>query len=177
MKKINDKRGFTLIEMLACTVTLMLVGMICTTGIKLAMKSYEESVLESNVQSLESTLELYIGDILRYADPASVETIEVSDEAGNTLSQVSAFTNSNYQMYSGMIKTNSNGYLVCTSIHNNGKETLLVGKNAYGDILSINNFFIYYDKITGVFTVKYEISNTLNATRRPCEFSYRTIAQ
>jgi len=67
MRKIRDKKGFTLIEMLACVVTLLLIGMIVSTGMNLATMSLRETTFESDSQMLESTLNMYIGDILRHA--------------------------------------------------------------------------------------------------------------
>jgi len=168
MKKLKKKKGFTLIEMLACTVTLLLIALICTTGTNLALRSYEESVLESNIQNLEATIDLYIGDILRYA--TDVKPYDGTDE-------VEELTNASYQIYKGMIEINQDGHLVCTSIHNNGKKTLLVGKNTYAEMLYIESFELHYDAATKLFEGNYVIGNTLNETKRTCEFAYRMVAQ
>ena len=58
MRKIKNKKGFTLVEMLVCVVTLLLIGMIVSAGTNLAMFSLRESTFESNSQMLESTLNM-----------------------------------------------------------------------------------------------------------------------
>jgi len=96
MKKIKSQKGFTLVEMLACVVTLILLAGICTTGTNLAMNSYNRSLFESNSQMLESTLSLYLGDILRHSQP-KVETDPVTGV------KTIKITNSIYGMYDGWI--------------------------------------------------------------------------
>ena len=68
MMKQKRSKGFTLVEMLACVVTLILLGLTGSVALNMATQSYWASVFESDSQLLESTIDLYIGDILRYSN-------------------------------------------------------------------------------------------------------------
>lgn len=169
MKKIKTKKGFTLVEMLACTVTLLLVCLICTTGMNLALKSYEQSIFESDSQMLESTLDTYIGDMLRYATKVTIDP----DSADNI---VEGFTNAAYQVYEGNFYIGTNGYLYCT-INDNSTGALVVGKGNYAESLCVVDFELHFDDTTGIFTGKYTIGSTASASlAKECTFTYRTIA-
>lgn len=179
MRKLKSNKGFTLVEMLACVITLLLIGMICTTGMNFALNSYQRSVFESDSQMLEDTLNMYIGDILRHA--TSIETeIQEPDETGSK--KVVSFTNAEYQIYEGRIevpeKTDDVGgnFLVYES--KNGQGNLLAGEMVYASTLYVEKFVLKYNENTGVFTGYYIIKSTiLSDVSRECTFTYRTIAE
>jgi len=106
MKKLSKKNGFTLIEMLACTVTLVLVATTCATCMQVAVKSYQTSLYESNSQMLEATLSLYMKDILRFA--SGVE-LDKKEEDGVDIYEVAALNNPSYQMVGGMLAVADSG--------------------------------------------------------------------
>ncbi len=171
MRKLGKSKGFTLVEMLACILTLLLICMLCTTGMNFAMKSYQESLFESDSQMLESTLNMYISDVLRHA--TSIE----AEEDG----RVTAFTNATYGIYEGTIvaserKDGTGGiFLLYTGEYGSG--TLVVGEEAYAKTLYIEGFTINYDSTTGIFTGGYTIkSSALSDVERECTFTCRTIA-
>ncbi len=169
MKKVRSNKGFTLVEMLACTVTLLMVCLICTTGMNLALKSYEQSIFESDSQMLESTLNLYVGDMLRYATRVTID-----EESADNI--VEGFTNAAYQVYDGNYYVGTNGYLYCT-VNDNSSGALVIGKGNYAETLCIKGFELHYDEATGIFTGKYTIGSTLSDTlSKECTFTYRTIA-
>ena len=175
MRKLVEKKGFTLIEMLACTVTLILIGLICSTGIRLATLSLQESSFESDSQMLESTLNMYMSDMLRHCTEVTI------DGEGNVIS----FTNDTYYIDEGNFEIRSTapegmdaGYLICTStLTLEGKDgTMVVNEGAYARTLYIKDFALKYDKEKAVFTGSYKIvSSEINSTKE-CVFSYRTIA-
>ena len=71
--KCNDRRGFTLVEMLCVIVVVLLVSAAMVTGVSLAVRSYAKSVSFSEAQVLCSTLKTTVSDELRYAGTVQEE--------------------------------------------------------------------------------------------------------
>lgn len=180
MKKIKNNQGFTFVEMLACVLTLLLIAGIVSAGMNLALKSYNESMYESDSQMLESTLDLYICDILRHA--TKIETEEVDADPSRPGEKiVTGFTNVAYQIYGGNIKVlekeddDGGAFMVYETKNNDG--VMLVGTNVYAGTLYISDFTLKYNEEKGYFTGTYLIKSTIleNASRE-CTFTCRTIA-
>lgn len=173
MKKLKSKKGFTLIEMMACILTLVLIVLICTTGTNMAMKSYNESLFETNSQMLESTINTALGDVLRYASNVTESTV-----GGVTTVK---FTNTNYSLENGYIKIGmteeDEGYLkLVVNDSGSADEKYLISKKSYAENLYILNFTLEYDATTGIFTGNYTIMSTIAAgMSRTVTFSYRSI--
>lgn len=166
MRKLKNKKGFTFVEMLVCVLTLLMVGAICATGTGISVKSYQQSRFESDSQMLASTLDMGIGDVLRYA--SDIET----DGNGN----VTALTNHYYQMEDGYISLNSEGYFrVCKSPYMPDKTFALIGEKAYAGDLYISEFELKY--INEVFKGKYTIKSNAMQESKTCEFTFRPIAE
>lgn len=163
MKRLKNKHGFTLLEMLACVVTLIMITLICTAGLNLSVKSYNESLFVSNSQMLESMLHTSIGDVLRYADSVNVT------ETGVT------FHNGNFDVTEGYFKVNDKGYVILAGAGN--MENLLVGSKAYADGLRVDSFQLAYDAATNVFTGSYTIKSTVVAQTRQVTFSFKSILE
>lgn len=176
MKKLKRQKGFTLVEMLACVVTLLLIGGICSTGMNLAVNSYNESIYESDSQMLENTLNLYLCDILRHANGIVVEE-SLTDEK-----TVVSFTNVAYQIYDGSIqvseRTSTGGGTFLVYESQNGHGAMIVGENVYAKTLYISDFVLKYNPDKGYFTGYYTIkSSVLENAEKKCEFTCRTIAE
>lgn len=177
MKKLKSKKGFTLVEMLACIVALLLIGGICTTGMSLAVNSYNKSVYESDSQMLENTLNLYLCDILRHATSILTDG-DVNAEEQN----VTSFTNVAYQIYDGHIevseRTEGSGGTFLVYESKNGQGAMIVGENVYASTLYISDFVLKYNPekhyFTGYYTIK---SSVLEDAEKKCEFTCRTIAE
>lgn len=170
MRKLESKKGFTLVEMLVCVVTLILIGMICTGGMNLALHSLTSMNFESDSQMLESTINIYVSDILRHAVQIEETTEGVK------------FTNEAYYIKNGILKVDTlgskvegAGYLVCTT--ERGEDIMLANKGAYANNLYIKNFVLTYDANTGVFSGSYQIVSSAVDSVRTCTFRYRTITQ
>ncbi len=170
MKKLGQRGGFTLVEMLSCVVTLFLICMICTAGMNLAIRSYQESVFESDSQMLESTLTLYISDILRHATDIG------TDKEGKLI-----FDNATYQISNGNIavpeeKSKYQGnFLIYYG--DAGEGIIMMSEDAYANLF-IEGFYLSYDEALGVFEGGYTIkSNMLSDGKRVCTFTCRTIAE
>lgn len=170
MKKLKSNKGFTFIEMLACVVTMLLIAMICSVGLDMASKSYRESVFESNCQMLESTVDMQVGDILRFA--TSVQT----DGDGN----VTAFTNKTYRIDKGRIEVparsgDTGGYFLVYLETDAENGYMILNQSAYADSMYIENFTLTYDDSTGMFSGNYTIKSTqLGGLKRDCTYAYRT---
>lgn len=172
MKKLKSKKGFTMIEMLVCVVTLVLLCMIVTTGSNLATMSMNASLFESESQMLKSTLDLCIGDLLRHAS-------DVEEKDGNII-----FTNDAYYIDDGYLKIDTSesgitgaGYLICTSkLDGSSKGLLVANKGIYVNGMYIKDFELSYDTQRSVFYGSYVIVSKLTNATKSCEFSFRTIA-
>ena len=68
MKKLRNKGGFTLVEMLCALLVLVLASAAMIMEISFATRTYKESMDVSNAQVLCSTLSATAGEELRYAD-------------------------------------------------------------------------------------------------------------
>lgn len=168
MRKLKQKKGFTLIEMLACTVTLILIGLICSTGMNLATMSLRESTFESDSQMLESTLNMYLSDILRYSSEVK------SDTDGTVIS----FTSDAYYIDEGNFVI-EDGYLFCTSTLalEGTKGIMIANEGVYANTLFIKEFALEYDSAKGVFTGSYVIASNVTDSTKTCEFSFRKITR
>lgn len=172
MRKLKNKKGFTMIEMLVCVVTLVLLCMIVTTGSNLATMSMNASLFESESQMLKATLDLSIGDLLRHAS-------EVEEIDGKIY-----FTNEAYYIVRGEMKVDTSesgitdaGYLICTSDIDGSKRGLLVAnKGIYTNGMCITDFELSYDAQKSVFSGSYVIVSKFTNATKTCEFSFRTIA-
>lgn len=160
MKKLNSKKGFTLIEMTVCILTLAMVALICTTGYSLAMRSYNDSKFESNSQMLESMLNVSLGDVLRYA-------YDISDD-GNVI-----FSNADYNLLGGEI-TVENGRLIYKDLDT---KSFLVSTYSYIDGLYVKDFELNYtlENENKVFKGSYTIANELSSEEKVVEFKYVSI--
>ena len=65
-KLLSDKRGFSLGELLAATVILLLASQVMTQGMAFATRMYKESLTRSHAKQLCSTLTNVIEKELRY---------------------------------------------------------------------------------------------------------------
>ena len=171
MKKLKNKKGFTLVEMLACVVTLILIGLICSGGMRLAMNSLRASTFDSNSRTVEAALDIYISDLLRHASDVN------NGPEGVT------FTNQAYYIKNGTLKIDTTGskvadagYLVCTG-GSSVPERMLANKGIYTDNLYIKDFTLSYEEATGIFTGGYKIVSSVTDSVRDCSFSYRMIEE
>lgn len=70
-RKLANREGFTLVEMLAAVVILVLLGLILNTGLQTAVDSYRTMIAQSETELLLSTLVHAVADELRYAEDAT----------------------------------------------------------------------------------------------------------
>lgn len=70
-RKWNSESGLTLVEMLAATVILILLGLLLNTGLQMVMNTYRAIVAQSEVELLLSTAVDALADDLRFARDVS----------------------------------------------------------------------------------------------------------
>jgi len=71
MRKLRDRRGITLTEMLCTVLIVLLLTALLVVGIRFAGKTYTESMRLSEAQELCSTLTSVISDKLRFCGTAT----------------------------------------------------------------------------------------------------------
>ena len=64
-RKLRAEKGVTLVEMLACAVILVLLGLMLNTGIQVAARSYHAITAKAETQLLLSTITDALADDLR----------------------------------------------------------------------------------------------------------------
>ncbi|MEI3139555.1 MAG: hypothetical protein V8T31_08545 [Lachnospiraceae bacterium] len=85
-KKLSTGRGFSLGELLAATIILLLASQVMAEGVTFAVRMYNESLTRSHARQLCSTLTASIETELRYA------TSITYDESTGMLRRISART-------------------------------------------------------------------------------------
>ena len=168
MRKFKNKKGLTLVEMLVCVLTLILVGAICATGTGISIKSYQESRFESNSQMLQASVEAVLSDILRYA-----ANIEVAEDG-----TVATFDSLDYGMIDGNVFVTDQGEFAIRRNPNPSEPTkLMLTHNAYAKDLYVEGFTLKYDlgmkKFEGTYIIKSKVMP--DKPGKTCTFSYRTI--
>lgn len=162
MKRMKSKAGFTLMEMLAT----LLVLLIMTSGVVFSMgagiRIYQESVFESHSALLMDTLNNSLSDILRNSTKAWVlEAAEKDDYPGDVNY---AFNNADYGASNAYIYEYY-GVLKIFSAGSDGVD--LVNTGTYPN-LEISDFEIQYvpeqsGNYGGYFTISYSIVSTKNS--------------
>ena len=164
LRKIKNKKGFSLIEMIVCVFTLTMIGLICTVGLNMATKSYNESLFESGSQMLESMVNTSVGDVLRYSYDVAV------DGSNN----VTSLSNATFGMNHGTIALNAEGKLVLVK---SGSEVLLIGENVYAEDMYLTDFAVTYNPSTYVYTGSYKIKSKLTEQEKTISFTYKSILE
>lgn len=80
LHKLNNRRGFSLTEMLATVLIMGFVGIIITTGAATVQRVYRKVVAHANAQTALTTTITLMKDQLAFADPESIM------ESGTTIS-------------------------------------------------------------------------------------------
>ena len=94
LHKLNNRRGFSLTEMLATVLIMGFVGIIITTGAATVQRVYRKVVAHANAQTALTTTITLMKDQLAFADPESIRDASVTGE-GFENSQTIVFKNLN----------------------------------------------------------------------------------
>lgn len=117
-RKLAERSGLTLVEMLAAVAVLALLGLVLSAGMQMAMDSYHSMVAQSETELLLSTLADTLADDLHYAE--AVKT----DGDGNLYSYYSDSYGENTQL-----SVNEDGAVYASS---GGKDMRVLPDGAYG---------------------------------------------
>ena len=187
MKKLKNKAGFTLMELLlAMMIMVLLIGGI-GVGMDAGTRIYREATFESDSAALAGILNTNIGDILRYSTDVRTNPGTFQDSEGNYLnaSQLAfVFTSLEYGVQDGYFYIPASGYLQLKNLYN-PYAIDLVNIGAYPD-LTVSDFRITYAPAGsqmdgsagrgGYFNISYTIhSNSNTAHTRQVETVVRLI--
>lgn len=164
LRKLTARKGFTLIEMMACVLTLIMITLICTTGLNMAMKSYNESVFESGSQMLESMISTSVGDVLRY-----------SSDVKEDVPGVVTFDNAAFGVDDGRFVLDTDGHVLLEK--NATQQVLLIGTGVYIDSMYIADFTLDYDDSTQVYTGGYKIKSEKTGQERTVSFTFKSFIE
>lgn len=118
LRRVNSRRGFTLVELLVTIVVMLLVTEILSMTIQLSTKHYTRSVRNSESQTICGTLAMAVQEELQYAT-------RVQPPAGSTPDGEGFYPEFTY--YSRAREHGSGCALTCES----GKLYVRKGENAY----------------------------------------------
>ncbi len=156
-KKLRGSKGFTLVEMTAAVLILVLLVLILNTGLDLAVKSYRTMTAESETELLMSSLSDAIYDELRYARDINAAAITGNLER---YTSVSFGRNTTLSLQNGQL-------------YASGKRLLASGAYGNGDY-AIEELAVTYDKKACVFTVKLTVGGVDNI-KAATEFKVRPL--
>ena len=191
MKKLKNKKGFTLIETMAALLVLVFLVVGMGHGMDAAVRVYASSTFESQSASLAGILNTSLGDILRYSYEVTENPGIVEDSAHNRISKDDVgffFTSLDYGIQDGYFYTpvlpdgTSMGVLQIKNLRNTDVVEL-INEGAYTDLV-VSNFKITYvaphaivegsEVRGGYFEITYDIFNANDPTRtRPVEYIVR----
>lgn len=153
MKKLKNKAGFTLVEMMAVVLILVILTMGIGKTMDAGMQIYRDAIFEADSASLAGILNTALGDVLRFSEDITENTGTFEDASGSLIDRAVVefvFTNWEYgaedayfhiPLQAGGI---SKGVLQMKSISNTDIIEL-VNTGAYPDLV-ISNFEIQYVK-------------------------------
>ena len=97
MKKLKQKQGLTLMEMLAAIVVLVFLTVGINTAMNSSVRVYADSIYQSDSSTLSGILNTSISDILRYA---SVQTPNDSEIINRGFARDGQFKDNHDQLFS-----------------------------------------------------------------------------
>lgn len=154
-KKLHSQKGFSLVEMLAATMVLVLLVLILNVGLNLSVKSYRTITAESETQLLLSSVTNVLSDELRYArdivtKPETTENTEGLNGNLDRFLSVSYGRNTTLSLEDGQL-------------YANGKRMLAAG--AYGNgAYQIERLKITYDEQAETFALEIVVSGADDIT-------------
>lgn len=135
-KKLNQDAGFTLVEMLAATMILILLTMMLGTGLQMTVRSYQKITAQSEVDLLLSTAMDALVDDLRFA-----QEYEEYYKPGSTSDDPVPFTYSS-DSFEGSIhlelsdKDGQKGQIVARDINSTDDPLRFLSTGVYGVVTS-----------------------------------------
>ena len=156
MRKLRDRRGITLTEMLCTVLIVLLLTALLVVGIRFASKTYMESMRLSEAQELCSTLTSVISDKLRFCGTVT------QDENGG-LTQIFIQNVGSVEGKGDAFQIGEDGQLALGDRH-------LLGSASYPKGLQVTAFTLRYDASTDIFSVTLEIGDRSRQTLSQTSF-------
>ena len=153
MRKLRDRRGITLTEMLCTVLIVLLLTTLLVVGIRFAGKTYTESMRLSEAQELCSTLTSVISDKLRFC---------------GTLTQIFIQNVGSVEGKGDAFQIGEDGQLALGDRH-------LLGSASYPKGLKVKSFTLRYDASTDIFSVTLEIGDRSRQTLSQTSFEVKRI--
>lgn len=150
-RKLNNKKGFTIAEMLVAILILLMVSSIVATGIPVAREAYEKVVLTSNAEILMSTAISALRNELGTAkdiEASGTEIIYYNSARGSTSKILIEAPDIKIQRYFSDTGLSQNSDITKLLMH-------LEDENVNKDLSNYHVIFsgISYDKTKGVIKV------------------------
>ena len=176
--KLNKRRraGFTLTEMLATIIIVLLVSAGLVTTVGLALRQYNNSMRNSESQVLASTLKSIISSELEHTN---VSTMEI-DASGNVIAfestdyALKGSLSSFYAVDGDLSETSGYGQLFCGKKGDSTLGSLVIGSASYTRGLGMKLNSITYNSASKYFTVRFEVGYD-DTSLKTEEFSVRAL--
>lgn len=186
MKKLKNRAGFTLIEMMCTLLILVILTMAIGVGMDTGSQLYRDATFESDSATLAGILNTSIGDILRFSTVVRSDKVRNPPEGFDMEAVEYVFTSHDYGIRYAYFHTplaadgTETGVLQLKNMSDD-KVVELVNTGAYPD-LAIQGFECEYTERVapgiegGYFTVTYKIvSETIPDKTRNVEMIVRVM--
>jgi len=165
-RKLRSRKGMTLLEMMVCVGMLAIIGAMLSSITAVGTHVYADSNFASETQTLASTIDIALSDVLNYASG-------IEPRAGGT---VTKFNIKKESAISATLKLDNSGYLCYTCNGDDNTPYYPVQPAAYGTIL-MKDFSLTYS--SGVFTATFSLVSkdpaAADNTAKTYTFTYRPI--
>lgn len=186
MRKLANRGGFSLIEMMVTLVILVCLVIGIGVGMDAGGNIYRVAVFESDSAALSGILNTSLGDILRYSETVEVNSDRLYSYSGDALDYTEVpfvFTSYDYGIQRAYFTTETTTGILQMKNLKNDRVVELINTGSYPD-LKIKEFKVkYYPEGTneaggtgrgGYFKITYKIvSATDDSMERSVEFVVR----
>ena len=161
IKKLKNKAGMTLMEIMTAILIMVLLVVAMGTGMNSGMRIYQDSAFESSSAILADQVSTALGDILRYSNDIKIED-----------SALISLTNTEYGAHNAAFVIGTGDYagILQLKSRKTGAVVNVVNPGSYSK-LAIENFRITFNQgnadIIGssYFDVSYTIVSTVDSTK------------
>ena len=166
-EKLSGNRGFSLGELLAATIILLLASQVMAEGVKFATRMYNESLTRSHGKELCSTLTAAIETELRYTTGITY------DNSGNLLTY---FSPAYGQTNSSFLSINDEN-----TVQNSGEIAIQIteqtGKTVYQRLISSSSYSSFDLKAKVESSIYHEDINSFQVTLSILDQSGKTLTE
>ena len=152
-KKLNGRAGFTLVEMLAATLILIMLVLMLGTGLQMTVRSYQKITARSEVDLLLSTAIDALADDLRFA--RNVAEVSGANVDGKEVCSDFTYTSDSF---AGTIRLelDGNGHIVANNTEPDGGRKRFLSTGVYGveGAYKVSEMKIEYTRSKKIFTIE-----------------------